>query len=192
MNEKLGTYHIAADLQNYETARSNFFTFIVSDLDGITKTSYNSELGEPTEDDRISNAQEILKLSVDSMTVPHFTLGLGEIRRGNSVVKYATVPTFDAGTLVARDYVGLDTKSALMAWQAKAYDINTDKGGRMYQYKKTGTLIEYTQDFVEVRRWILYGCFVRGISEDAFDVTSDGERKISVTIEYDRAEMVVR
>lgn len=191
MAENLGTYHIAAELQNYENARSNFFTFIVSDLDGITRTSYDSEMGEASDADKIANAQEVLKLSVDQMSVPHFSLGVAEIRRGNSVVRYATVPTFNAGNLVARDYVGLDTKSTLMAWQGLAYNINTDKGGRMYQYKKNATLIEYTQDFVEVRRWILYGCWVSDLSEDAFDVTADGERKISATIQYDRAEMVL-
>lgn len=191
MAENLGTYHIAANLQNYEVARSNFFTFIVSNLDGITRTSYDPEMGDPTDADRIGNAQEVLKLAVDQMSVPHFDLGVGEIRRGNSVVKYATVPTFSAGTLIVRDYVGLDTKSTLMAWQAQAYDINTDKGGRMINYKKNATLIEYTQDFQEVRRWILYGCFVSGISEDSFDVTADGERKLTVSIQYDRAEMVM-
>ena len=191
MAENLGTYHIAADLQNYEVARSNFFTLIVNDLDNITKTSYNPDLGEATENDVIPNAQEVLKLAVDASSVPHFTLGVNEIRRGNSVIKYATVPTFSEQSLTIRDYVGLDTKSVLIAWQGLAYNINTDRGGRMADYKKTCTLIEYTQDWQEVRRWILYGCFISAINEDAFDVTSDGDRKITASMPFDRAEMVI-
>lgn len=191
MAEKLGTYHIAADLRNYEQARSNFFTFIVNDLDNITRASYDPEVGDPTDLDIIPNAQEVLKLSVDASSVPHYTLGTGQIRRGNSVIKYATVPSWDDGQLVVRDYVGIDTKSVLMAWQALAYNVNNDKGGRMADYKKTCTLIEYTQDFVEVRRWIIYGCFITALQEDQFDVTADGERKITCTVPYDRAEMVL-
>ena len=32
---KLGTYHISSDIQNYETARSNDFALIVEDLDDL-------------------------------------------------------------------------------------------------------------------------------------------------------------
>ena len=76
-----------------------------------------------------------------------------------------------------------------MAWQALAYNVYTRKGGRMKDYKKNATLIEYTQDFEQIRSWTLYGCWISNISESEFDKESDGKRQITATIQYDRAEM---
>jgi hypothetical protein len=90
---------------------------------------------------------------------------------------------------VVDDVVGMDTKSILMAWQALAYNVYTRKGGRMKDYKKTCTLIEYTQDFEQVRSWTLYGCWISDITEEDFNKEQDGKRQITAKIEYDRAEM---
>lgn len=187
--EELGVYHISADPTDYEVARTNFFTLVVHDLDGITSAEYSSSFGEATEADRFANAQDVIKLSVTSFDVPHFQLGVHEIRRGNSVVKYAGTPTWNAGSLVATDYVGIKTKDVLMAWQAKAYDVITDRGGRMKDYKHLATLYEYTPDYTEVRHWDLYGCWISNIQEDPFDITSDGDKKVTCEFQYDRAEM---
>ena len=59
----------------------------------------------------------------------------------------------------------------------------------MVDYKKTCTLIEYDQTYTQVRSWDLYGCWVKTLSEDAFDKENDGKRAITATIEYDRAVM---
>lgn len=192
--------HIASNLANYEAARTGFFTFIVDDLDGIVRSDYRGSREEPAEGDRIGKAQEYLKLNVLTASVPQFTLEVLTYRRGNEQIKFAGVPTFDAGSIKVEDVVGLDTKSILMAWRALAYDVHTRKGGRMGDwvdadgvqhkgYKKTCTLAEYTQDYELVRTWTLYGCWISGLSEDDFDKENDGKRAITATIEYDRAEM---
>jgi hypothetical protein len=59
----------------------------------------------------------------------------------------------------------------------------------MKDYKKTATLIEYTQDFEQIRSWILYGCWVQDIQEGDFDKENDGKRQITASIVYDRAEL---
>ena len=187
--EDLGVYNISADHTNYEVSRTNFFTLVITDLDGITSVEYNSEFGEATDADKFANAQQVIKLSVTNFDVPHFSLQEHEIRRGNSVVRYAGTPSWNSCSLVATDYIGLKTKDILMAWQAKAYDVFTDKGGRMKDYKKFVTLYEYTPDYVEVRHWDIYGCWIKSISEDAFDITSDRDRKVTCEFVYDRAEM---
>ena len=192
--------HIATNLQNYEAARTGFFTFIVDDLDGIVRADYKGTLSEPADGDRIMKAQEYLKLNVTKASVPHFSIAPLEYRRGNEQIKFAGVPSFEAGSITVDDVVGLDTKSILMAWHALAYDIHTRKGGRMGDwtdqdgvvhkgYKKTCTLAEYTQDYELVRTWTLYGCWISDLSEEDFDKENDGKRQISVTIQYDRAEM---
>ena len=188
-DKSLTAQHISSNLASYEAARSGFFTFIVDDIDGIIKASYKGDKEKAGAKDRLLHAQEYLKLNVTQASVPHFSLAVLEYRRGNEQVKFAGVPTFEAGTIVVDDVVGLDTKSIIMAWHALGYDIHTRKGGRMKDYKKTCTLVEYTQDYEEIRSWTLYGCWISDLSEGEFNKESDDKRQISVTIQYDRAEM---
>jgi len=188
----LSGQHISSNLANYEAARTGFFSFLVNDIDNIIRATYT---GDRTKDipasDKIANAQQYLKLNVVKADVPHFSLEPLQYKRGNDTIKFAGTPTFDAGTITVDDVIGLDTKSILMAWQALAYDVYSRRGGRMVDYKKDCTLIEYTQDFQQIRSWKLYGCWISDLSEDAFDKENDGKRQISATIQYDRAEMIM-
>ena len=191
MAENLYLQHINQQTYNdWEAARTGFFSLIVDDLDGIIKATYagdNPESAPPS--DKIGKAQEILKLNVLTADVPHFSLETLQYKRGNEVVKFAGVPTFNSGSVKVDDVVGLDTKAILMAWQGKAYNVHTGKGGRMGDYKKHCTLIEYDQAYTQVRSWDLYGCWIKELSEDAFDRENDGKRAITATIEFDRAIM---
>ena len=208
---KLGTYHISSDIQNYETARSNHFALIVEDLDDLLYPQF-SYTGDNAANQYVTgskynkkSAQEVLKLSINKAFVPHFDLGTITIQRGNSSVKFADTPTWQSGTLEFQDFVGLETKAVLMAWRALAYDVNTDTQGRAGDwvevtdtgeeivhkgYKHDCTLVEYTPDNHVIRYWKLIGCWIKGISESNFEVSqSGGGRQLTVTFEYDRAEM---
>ena len=55
----------------------------------------------------IENAKEVLRVSVVSAPIPHFSQNPIEIRRGNSLIKVAGVPSFTSGTLVVNDYIGV-------------------------------------------------------------------------------------
>lgn len=185
-DKDFGSYHIASELE-YEHARSGFFSFIVNDIDNLVRSDFGEE--EPEDSDKIKDGVEKLKLSVIKVNVPHFSTTTIETRRGNSVVKYAGVPTFNSGEITVQDYLGLSGKSILMAWQALTYDVINDKGGRAKNYKKNCTLIEYTQDYKKVRSWDLIGCWPSEISEAEFDKSADSERTITATIQFDRAIM---
>ena len=192
MSNSLSAQHISTNLANYEAARTGFFSLIVDNIDNIVRASYTGDHAVATSSDKIVQAQEILKLNVVKAKIPHFTLNALEFRRGNDVVKFAGVPTFESGSIVVDDIVGLDTKSIVMAWQGLAYNVHTRKGGRMKDYKRDCTLSEYTQDFELIRSWKLHGCWVSQISEGDFDKESGGDkRQITATIEYDRAEMIM-
>lgn len=182
-----GTYHISSDLANYEVARSNFFTLIVNDIDSLVKSDFALE--NPTANDKITGGQEVIKLSVTKAFVPHFSNDVISVRRGNSVIKYAGNPTFEDGDIEVQDFVGINTKSVLMAWQALGYDVINDRGGRAADYKKNCTLVEYTQDYKEIRHWELIGCWISKLTEDSFDMSNGDDRKITATISYDRAIM---
>jgi hypothetical protein len=189
MANSLDALHISTNLANYEAARTGFFSLIVDDIDDIIKSTYTGDRSAAPASDKIKKAQEILKLNVVTADVPHFELETLQYKRGNEVVKFAGVPTFSSGSVKVDDVVGLDTKSILMAWQALAYNVHTGKGGRMTDYKKKCVLIEYDQTYTQVRSWDLYGCWIKTLSEDAFDKENDGKRAITATIEYDKAIM---
>ena len=192
MSNSLSAQHINADyntLAQYEAARTGFFSLIVYDIDNIVSAAYTGDPSAAADTDKVKNAQEVLKLNVTQAPVPHFQLETLQYKRGNDVVKFAGVPTFQDGEITVDDVVGLDTKSILMAWQGLAYNVHTRKGGRMKDYKKKATLIEYTQDFEQIRSWTLYGCWISNIQEDSFNKEQDGKRAIRASIVYDRAVM---
>jgi len=187
-DEALNTRHISNELHNYESARTGFFVLVVHDLDNLLlRPDYTGEPDEAPESAYLKAPEEGLRLNVLKAPVPHFGVGTEQFRRGNDVVKFATTPTWDDGTILVDDIVGLDTKSILMAWLYKAYNPHTRKGGRMSEYKKACDLIEYTQDYEVVRTWHLQGVFITKLSEDEFDRENDGKRKITADFSYDRA-----
>jgi hypothetical protein len=190
MSNSLSTAHISANLASYEAARSGFFSLIVDNIDNIISAAYTGDPANAQAGDKIgAQAQETLKLNVVQAPVPHFQLQKMSYKRGNDTVNFAGTPEFQDGEITVDDVVGLDTKSILMAWQGLAYNVHTRKGGRMKDYKKTATLIEYTQDFEQVRSWKLYGCWISNITEDNFNKEQDGKRQVRATIVYDRAVM---
>lgn len=146
--------HIATNLESYEAARSGFFVLKVSGLDNLLKSSYKGGIDDSDASDYMMNqdkAEECLTLSVTSCPIPHYEVGTESFTRGNDTINFATTPKYSSGEIKVDDFVGLDVKSVLMAWLRLAYDPHTLKGGRMKNYKKTATLIEYTQDYEPIR-----------------------------------------
>lgn len=180
-----GTYVLADNPQLFEPQRTNNFEFIVTDLDNIMRAGV---LGNE-DSARIPNAQEMLRLSVASAPIPHYSQNPIEIKRGNSVVKAAGTPTFANGQVVCKDYIGADTKAVIMAWQNLSYNVTTEKVGLMADYKKDAYLIEYTPDQQEVRRWRLHGCWISNITESGYSSDRNEANQITVTIEFDRGEI---
>lgn len=184
---RIGTYHLASNPKLYEPARTNNFELVVTDVDDLIYAG-TPENQKENEKFHIKNAQETLRVSVVSSSVPHFTLGVIDIKRGNNTMHVAGTPTFDNANIVFNDYIGARTKSALLAWQELAYDVRTEKVHKMNNYKKTCYLYELTPDNDEViRYWELLGCWVSGISEGEFSYEDNNKRTVSGTIVYDKA-----
>lgn len=183
---KHGTYHMIDNPELFEPQRGNNFELIVTGLGGLTKagmqdTDSNSAIGSEAE------AQETIRLAVSQAFVPSFSQTPIEIKRGNSTIKYAGTPTFSEGTIRVNDYIGLGTLETLYAWQAKSYNVLTEKVGVGQDYKKTAYLMEYTPDFQLVRTWVLYGCWISNLTEDTFDSSNQNNlHTISATIQYDK------
>lgn len=181
----IGAYHLADNPTLYEVQRDNNFEFIVTGIDNILRVGAN----ETDENAFIKNAQETLRFSVVSAPIPTFNQSVIEVKRGNSIMKAAGVPTFKEGSVVVNDFIGADTKSALMAWQQLSYNVKTERVGAMADYKKTCYLQEYTPDYKLVRTWKMVGCWVSDISEGDFNMESNGKKTITATIQYDKAFM---
>lgn len=186
-NTQIGTYHLADNPQLFEIQRQNNFEFVVTDIDGILRAGANGTESNAA----IKNAQEMLRLAVNKAFIPHFKQEAVQIKRGNSTLKYAGVPSFDAGSLSFHDFIGADIKSILMAWQNLSYNVQTEKVGSLdvTNYKKDCFLIEYTPDYRKVRTWKLHGCWISALSEGEYTSDSGDKHMIDCTIEYDRAEL---
>lgn len=183
-NTPHGTYHLAANPNLYEIQRSNNFEFVVMDINNILRAGMPDEAAN-----RIANAQEILRLSVISAPIPHFQQNAIPVKRGNSTLKFAGVPEFNSGQITVNDYIGADTKAILVAWQNLSYNVQTEKVGLVGDYKKDAYLIEYTPDMQIVRQWKLHGCWISNIDEGSYSFEDNAKHQITVTIEYDRAEI---
>ena len=177
--DRLGTYYLTDNPKYYEIQRSNNFVFYVS---GLSK-AFNIANNKYAQD----NADDVIKISVNRTTVPHFTQSTIQVKRGNNTMKFAGVPEFGSGSIDLNDYIGAGTKDVLLAWQNKSYDVRTEKVGLASDYKKDAYLLEYTPDYQLVRTWKLMGCWISGLSEGEYSHDSAEKHIISATIEYDKA-----
>ena len=184
--ENEGAYYLARNPKLFEPARGNTFRFYVSGLNKLLRAGYTGKEGDAyiSED-----AEKMLELSVKQTAMPKFSQEPITIRRGNSVVKAAGLPTFSEGSITIDDFIGADGRSILMAWQNLSYNVSTQMVGYMSDYKKDAVLIEFDPNYKMVRQWNLYGCWISDITPGEFDHDNGDKRAISATIQYDWAEM---
>lgn len=180
-----GTYHLSDNPAIYEPSRNNAFEFVVNSK---INTLVQAGITLPDDTTMLTGIQDVIKLSVSEASVPHFELGVIEVKRGNSTMKFAGTPSFNEYSIKCNDYVGAKTKAILLAWQALAYNVAKDVVNLAVNYKFDCQLVEYTTDYSRViRTWTLKNCWVRVLSEGSFTHDSNDKRTIDVTIVYDRA-----
>lgn len=177
--DKLGTHYLTDNPQLFEIQRSNNFVFYI---EGLSKT-----LNIPQNSYAYNNADDVLRISLKKGFVPHFKISPITVKRGNNEMKFAGNPTFDAGTIELDDFIGASAKDVLVAWQAKAYNVRTEKVGLASDYKRLGYLMEYTPDYQLVRTWKLEGCWCGDLSEGDYSHDSADKHSITATINYDKA-----
>ena len=187
--QRLTATHISDNLGLYEAARSNFFILTVDGLNNLVSPRFNGDASSDGATDATFDkdlSTDYLSLNVVKSSVPSFQVQTGHYRRGNDIVNFATTPEWKDGSFVVDDVVGLKTKDILQAWLYKAYNPHTRAGGRMSEYKKTCTLMEYTQDYELIRTWKIYGAFITDLQEGDFDKENSDKRQITCILKYDR------
>ena len=180
MENDFGTLHIANNATTYQPVRQNNFRFFITD------EKFNSLLSSDGSQ-TFTDGRDILDFSVVKFDVPHFSQETIEIKRGNSKVYYAGVPTWNEGSLVINDFYTADGKSILMAWQALSYNEANDTIPSSDVYKMTASVNEYLPDNTLVRSWDLEGCWVKEITEDGWDNESGNKKTVTAKIRFDRA-----
>lgn len=182
-----GINYLSDNPSLYDIQRSNNFDFVVvfrpNELmlrAGALPTDEGAYLN--TEGD----AQEVLRIAVDGAFVPHHTQGVISVKRGNDTIKYAGAMEFANGTVPIRDYIGARSKAVLEAWQNMSGNPRTGNVGHASDYKHDAYIIEYTPDYQQVCKYILKGCWISGLSEDAFAQGTSDSRLVTATIEYDK------
>lgn len=108
---QIGAYHLADNPNLYEVQRDNNFEFIVTGVENLLRVGADESDSNPY----ITNAQDILKFSVNKASIPMFQQEVITINRGNSVMKAAGRPQFPDGSIEVHDFIGADTKSVLMS-----------------------------------------------------------------------------
>ena len=184
---KFGSFLLADNPALYEVQRNNNFEFVVTGLGKLLRAGANITDNNAYIDGAV--AEDVIRISVESSSVPTFKQEPLKIRRGNSVMKFAGVPDFEDGTIKVRDFIGADTKSALMAWQNLSYNVKTLKVGQMKDYKIDCYLMDFTPDMQLVRTWTLKGCWISGLTIDEFNQEEGGKKTITASIPYDYAIM---
>lgn len=190
MAKQHGAWHLADNPQLYEPARSNNFEFVATGIGDLLKSGLDDAV-EHDASDYITNAQETIRVSVVSSSVPHYSVSPIEVKRGNDTIKFAGTPRFSELPLVVNDYMGARTKDAIMAWQALAYNVRNGHVNRATNYKKECRLIEFTPDYKEIlREWVIEGAWVSEVQEGAFSNEEEGKRTVTATIVFDRAYLL--
>lgn len=175
---QMGTYHMV-NHSGFEPQRTNNFEVQIAGLNELINANDEKIL--------ISNAGELITLSVASYSAPQINLGNIPISYGNNKVKFAGLPEFPDSTIVLNDYIGIDVEYIISKWQSCVYDPASQKIGLAVNYKKTAYLHEFDPAGTNVRSWKLLGVWPAQMQLGDFNQEGNAARQITLTLIYDQA-----
>lgn len=179
---RIGAYHLANNKELYEPQRKNNFELQVTGLDNLANI-YNTEFDNKV----ITNASEVIRVSLAKGFVPSFAQQPIKIGYGNNDIKFAGKPEWNDGDITLNDYIGAQTKEVLLAWQRLSYNPRTQKVGRAKDYKKTAYVVETAPDGEIVRTWRVEGCWIKDLKFDEYSMDDSGKQQMTASISYDYA-----
>ena len=175
----MGTGFIAASEGGWEPQRQSNFEVVINGLPG-------------SEWDGVS--PNGLHLAVDTASLPNLTFGEIELNHLNERVWVAGGVTFEATTIVCKDYLEPDAMQAIDAWVGELYNPVTGRMGLAKNYKKVGHIYLYAPDGGRRRVWDLEGCWPQTVNYGGTldQSAKDAINTIELTIRYDRAKYLGR
>lgn len=133
------------------------------------------------------NENDILSLSMTSVTLPKTNINIIEVMYLNQTRKFAGRPTFEDMQVVFNDYVDQNTKKVLADWFYLSHNPVTGKTAFASQYKKNGRIVLYGPDGSGDREWEVTGIWISAFDPGDVDHEADDRLRITCTITIDKA-----
>ena len=170
----MGTQHLSGAGGGWEPQRQSNFEVI---FPGLPNEGW----------DGVGNND--LALSVDTASLPNLTFGEIELNHLNERVWVAGGVTFEATTIVCKDYLDPDAMDIVDQWVGQLYNARSGRMGLAKNYKKEGRIYLYAPDGGRRRVWDLQGCWPQTVNYGGTldQSAKDAINTIELTIRYDRA-----
>lgn len=169
-------------------------SYLDIDLSDVVSDIHGREL-RPITDTNLTDysVNTMLRLALESHGMPNQSSELITIRKGNEAIKFAGGVTYDDIDVVVTDFIGADVENLISAWDAKRYNPVTGMMFPAVNYKRRGTIVQYSPDGEITRTWTLLGCWLNSVKYGDYNRSeAASERKISFTIHIDKAYPDVR
>ena len=179
----------------YEPQRENHFEFVLNFEQPrllMWDKAVDESVGPNDSSKYFYDAEEILRVSLDSAFLPEIGVDTIQVQRGNSEVVFAGKPKINhSGTLSFNDWIGTRTYDLLLGWFQMVYNQHTDKVGLAQDYKRTAHIFQYTPTWQLVRAWKLNGVFPTDVKGGALSYSQGGnaQMKVDATLSYDNFEI---
>lgn len=177
-----GAWHLADNPELYEPQRENNFELQITGLEGLKRADNTA-----FDDKELLNAEDVIRFSLASTDVPSFSQGKIDVPYGNTTIHFAGKIEYKDLPITLNDYIGADTKSVMIAWQAQSGNAKEETVGLAKNYKKTAYLTEYTPDYKVVRIWKIIGLWIQDLSFGKYSHEQNGKQQINATLVYDKA-----
>lgn len=183
LSQYYGASHFA-DNANWEPQRDSHWELIIDLSTLVFPDKLNSSRRSFTPDD-----SNIIRLAVQSVTLPALSVNPQPIKHGNEQVLIATNPTVGGSvSITCIDSIGYDIQNMLLDWFRIIYNFDGDKlMGLSVNYKTTASLLVFAPDASVMRSWDIYGLFPTNISIPNMG-TGGGFTTISCSFSCDRLE----
>ena len=166
--ESLGASHLAS--AGFEVQRTNNFEIQI-DMNDASKV-------------------RTLILSVVSGFLPNESNEVISLNYGNTQITVAgAARPNNSGSLVVRDLVQEDVEKVIDDWRSTVYNKETDAIGFAADYKKHAYVTQYAPDGSLLRIWDLEGVWPSAVDYGQISYDSPGVKTISITLQYDKANI---
>lgn len=183
LSQYYGASHFT-DNANWEPQRDSHWELVINLSELIFPDKMNSSRRSFTQND-----SNIIRLAVQTVSLPALSVTAQSIKRGNEQVFIATNPTVGGSvSLTCIDSIGYDIQNMLLDWFRLIYNFDGDKlMGLAVNYKTTASLLVFAPDASVMRSWDVYGLFPTNISIPNMG-TGGGFTQISCSFSCDRLE----
>ena len=136
------------------------------------------------------NGIQGLSLACQTVALPNGTIAPVEIHNFNDKIKIAGEVDWASVSLEIRDTIDPDHANQINDWFTQVYDFDTGNIGFAADYKRQGTITQYTSKGTRHRGWRIVGVWPTNFTPGSLDSSSREPVMISLELSIDRALMI--